>query len=76
MTYNTRAIIIKYQKYKEFDRIYTVYTEDFGKLSLLGRGSNKIKSKLAGHLEPGILSYLMIAQGRQFDVLAQARTLE
>ena len=76
MTYNTRAVIIKYQKYKEFDRIYTVYTEDFGKLILLARGSNKIKSKLAGHLEPGILSYLMIAQGRQFDVLAQARTLK
>lgn len=76
MTYNTRAVIIKYQKYKEFDRIYTVYTEKFGKLSLLARGSNKIKSKLAGHLEPGILSFLMIAQGRQFDVLAQARTQE
>ena len=76
MTHNTQAVIIKYQKYREYDRIYTVYTKDFGKLILLARGSNKIKSKLAGHLEPCCFSNLMIANGKGFEVLAQARTVE
>ena len=74
MTFNTYGVVVKYQQFRDFDRIYTVYTQDFGKLPLLARGSNRIKSKLAGHLEPGCLSYLMIAQGRGLEVLAQART--
>jgi DNA repair protein RecO len=76
MTHNTKAVIIKYQRYKEFDRLYTVYTQNFGKLLLIARGSNKIKSKLAGHLEPCVLSNLMIADGKGFKVLAQARAVE
>lgn len=75
MTYNTEVVIIKYQQFREYDRIYTVYTKDFGKLAVIARGSNKIKSKLAGHLEPCCLSNLMIAEGKQMEVLAQARTI-
>jgi len=74
MTYNTLAVILKYQKYRDFDRIYTVYTKSLGKLNILARGANKIKSKLAGHLEPGVLANLMIAQGRYWEILAQAKT--
>lgn len=76
MTFTTRAVIIKYQPYREYDRLYTAYTEDYGKLVMIARGSNRITSKLAGHLEPGVFSNLMIARGLAMEVLAQARTVE
>lgn len=73
MTFTTQGIVLTYAKHRDFDRIYTVYTKHFGKLRLLARGANKIKSKLAGHLEPVCLAQMMIAHGRGFEVLAQAR---
>ncbi len=75
MTFTTESIVLAYTTYRDNDRIYTVYTRDHGKLSLLARGANKIKSKLAGHLEPCCYSSLMIARGRSFHILAQARVL-
>src|SRR3990167_3428207 len=76
MTHTTTAITLYYRIYREHDRIYTMYSRDFGKLNLLARGSNKIVSKLAGHIEPCVLSSLMIAQGSGWDILAQARTIK
>ena len=76
MTTTTEGIVLHYNQYREHDRVYTIYTKDFGKVALLARGSNKIKSKLAGHLEPCIFSSLMIASGKGFDILAQARTID
>jgi DNA repair protein RecO (recombination protein O) len=74
MTYTTQAVLLGYRVYREYDRIYRAYTEDFGKLYLIARGANKITSKLAGHLEPCTFSNLMVADGRGPEVLAQART--
>lgn len=75
MTYLTLGFPLKYHRWREADRFYTVYTKDYGKLELLARGANKIKSKLAGHLEPGLLSNLMIASGKSWDILAQAKAV-
>lgn len=76
MTYAAEAIILGIMQYRDFDRIYTVYTREFGKLTLLARGANRIKSKLAGHIEIGVHSSIMFASGKGFDILAQARSLE
>lgn len=75
MTFTTDAIVLSYTLYREHDRFYTVYTRDYGKLVLLARGANKIKSKLAGHLEPSSHASLMIARGRACLILAQARAI-
>ncbi len=50
-TYSSEGIILKRINYGEADRILTVFTRDFGKLSLLAKGVRKIKSKKRGHLE-------------------------
>ena len=76
MTYTANAIVLGIMQYRDFDRIYTVYTREFGKLTLLARGANKIKSKLAGHIEIGVHSSIMFASGKGFDILAQARSLD
>ncbi|MEI9913562.1 MAG: DNA repair protein RecO [Candidatus Saccharibacteria bacterium] len=47
----TKAIVLKRLNYADSDRIITVLTPEFGKLSLMARGVRKIKSKMAGGIE-------------------------
>lgn len=51
-TYQTNAIVLKRENIFEADRVYYLYTEDFGKARAIAGGVRKIKAKLAGHLEP------------------------
>ncbi|MHB8904085.1 MAG: DNA repair protein RecO, partial [Patescibacteria group bacterium] len=69
---NSAALILNRQNYKENDTLVTAYTKNFGKLNLVARGTKKIKSKLAAHLEPLILSDLMILKGRGRDYIGAA----
>ncbi len=71
-TFSTKAIILDRQSFRERDSKETVYSLDKGKLELVARGTRKISSKLAGHLEPITLSNLMIVKGRQFDYIGSA----
>ncbi len=71
-TYTTKAIILNRQPFREADSKTIVYTLDKGKLELIARSTKKIKSKLAGHLEPFCLSDLMIVRGKQFDYIGGA----
>jgi len=49
--YNTEAIVLKSINYKDKDKIYTVFTERYGKFSIVGRGVRKISSKRGGNLD-------------------------
>lgn len=50
-TKRTSAIILRRINYGEADRILTLLTRDYGKLSLIAKGVRKEKSKLAGGIE-------------------------
>lgn len=49
--YKTLAIVLDFKLSGENDRLYTFYTEKYGKISLLAQGSSKIQAKLSGHLD-------------------------
>lgn len=49
--YKTLGVVLNYKVVNENDRLYTLYTENYGKISLLAVGSSKIQSKLSGHLD-------------------------
>ncbi|MBU2595356.1 DNA repair protein RecO [Patescibacteria group bacterium] len=49
--YKTKAIIIKQFEVGEADRIISVFSRDFGLITLKARGVRKILAKLKGHLE-------------------------
>jgi DNA repair protein RecO (recombination protein O) len=49
--YNTLAFVLKKEALGEADRFYYFYTQKYGQIKTLARGSSKIKAKLAGHLE-------------------------
>ncbi|MBU0648625.1 DNA repair protein RecO [Patescibacteria group bacterium] len=70
ITFRTESIVIKKEPWREVDRLYTLYTRRAGKLKVLARGSRKFESKLAAHMEPFLISDVMIARGKQFDKLA------
>lgn len=63
-SYNTKAIILSRQDYREYDSLAVFYTLEFGKKTLIVRGTKKSASKLVGHLEPLNFIDLMIINGR------------
>lgn len=66
-TYNITGIIISRHAWRENDSRVILYSRERGKLELVARGTKKIKSKLAGHLEPINLVDMMVIKGRQYD---------
>ena len=73
--YQTEAIIIKRIKLGEADRILTLYTPDLGKLKAVAKGTRRPQSKLGGHVELLTHSRLMLARGRNLDIITQAQTI-
>ncbi len=71
-TYNIKAIILNRRPLGEDDSRVVVYSPERGKLELVARGTKKIKSKLAGHLEPFCLTDIMAVRGRQYDYVGAA----
>ncbi|MFH1326084.1 MAG: DNA repair protein RecO [Candidatus Falkowbacteria bacterium] len=72
VTQKTKAIILKREAFNESNSRVFVYTQDFGKLDLVARGTNKLSSKLASHIEPLNLCEIMIIKGKQYNYLGSA----
>lgn len=68
-THITRAIILRNRPYKERDSQLELYSREFGRISLIARGTKDKKSKFAGHVEPLTLADVMIIRGRKIDYL-------
>ena len=71
-TFKTPGIVLFSRDYKEADRIYIIYTQNYGKISARAQGVRKINSKLAGHLEPLSESDLFIANAKHFSKIGGA----
>ncbi len=70
--YRTLGIILKKIEQREADRVFVIYTKDFGKLKILGRAIRKIKSKLRGGAELFYLSEIEFIQGKIYKTLTDA----
>ena len=62
--YRTQGIILQKIDRGESDRLFTLYTKDFGKLDLLAKSERKIKSKLRSGLELFYLTEIEFIQGK------------
>lgn len=60
----TTAIVLRRTDYGEADRILTLLTPAYGKLSLLAKGVRRAKSKLAGGIELFSVSEITFIKGR------------
>jgi DNA repair protein RecO (recombination protein O) len=73
--YQTQGIILKQTKLGEFDKIITIYTPEFGKLKAVAKGACRPKSKLGGNVEPLTHSSMLLAKGRNLDIITQSQTI-
>jgi DNA repair protein RecO (recombination protein O) len=74
--YRVEGIVLRRRDLGEADRILTVFTDRAGKISVVGKGTRRTQSRLAGHLEPFCRTSLLIARGRNLDIVTQASLIE
>ncbi len=74
-SYQTQGIVVKQTKLGEFDKIVTIYTPEFGKLRAVAKGACRPKSKLGGNVEPLTHSLMLLAKGRNLDIITQSQTI-
>jgi len=76
MLYKTEGIVLKSMEFKEADKIVTVYTKDYGKITAIAKGVRKTKSKFGSSLEILTYSIFLIYKGRNIDIVSQTEILE
>jgi DNA repair protein RecO (recombination protein O) len=74
--YRTEVIVLGRTDFSEADRIFTVYTPKHGKLRVIGKGVRRPNSRLGPHLEYFSRSQLLLARGRELDVVTGAETVD
>ncbi len=73
-TITDSAIILSREPWREADKRASFFTLQHGKIDAIAVGAHKIRSKLAGHLEPIRAVEVMLAQGRNGYKVAQCVT--
>jgi DNA repair protein RecO (recombination protein O) len=74
--YATEAIVLRRTDFGEADRILTLFTPAYGKVRAIAKGVRRTTSRLAGHLEPFARTQLLLATGRELDIVTQAEARE
>lgn len=60
----------------EADRLLTIYTKDFGKISCVAKGARRPLSKKTGHVEIASWCKIYIAKGKNLDILTEVQLLK
>ena len=71
----TEAVVLRRSDLGEADRIVTLYTPQLGKLRAVAKGIRRPTSRLGGHLELFTHSRVLLAKGRDLDIITQAETI-
>lgn len=73
--FTTEALVIGSMRYREADRVLTLYTRDRGRVSAIAKGVRRTKSKVGGRLEPFSLVRASLYAGRGLYTVVGADTL-
>lgn len=74
--YRTQAIVLKKEDRGEADQLFTIFSKDFGKLEVLGKGIRKITSKLRSGIEIFSFSEIEFVQGKNYKILTDTLLLK
>ncbi len=78
MIVKSEAIVLKSIKYGDTSKIITLFTKDFGKISVIAKGSRKPKNKFGSSLNP--LSYINVnfyfKQNRDLQILNNSEIIK
>ncbi|HQZ71660.1 MAG TPA: DNA repair protein RecO [Anaerolineae bacterium] len=72
----SEAVVLRRHDYGEADRILTLFTRERGKLHAIAKGVRRIASRKSGHLELFTRCRLLLARGRNLEVVTQAETVD
>ena len=70
-TYQADAIVLRRLDYGDADRILTLLTREHGKLAAIAKGARRSKARTGSSLDLFGRSRMMLAKGRNLDVVAQ-----
>lgn len=73
--YRTEAVVIRRSDFGEADRVLTLLTPN-GKRRVVAKGVRKTTSRLAGHIELFTHATMLLAVGRNLDIVTQSAIRE
>jgi DNA repair protein RecO (recombination protein O) len=74
--YRTRGFVLKRMDLGEADKILTIYTSSEGKVRAVAKGVRRPSSRLGGHVDDFAFADMLLARGRDLDVVTQSQTLD
>ncbi len=74
--YKTKGIVLGSRAFDETGKLVTLFTNDYGKIRVLAKGAKRLNSKFGGRMETFSLLELLIAKGRNIDILSQCETID
>ena len=74
--YRTEAIVLARMNLGEADRIFSLFTPNYGKLRVIAKGVRKSRSRLGPHMEIFTRCQLNLTRGRDLDVVTSAETVD
>lgn len=63
--YTTHALVIESYDQGEHDRVYKLFTREFGLVTAHAKSVRKLESKLRAHVQPRSFSLVTLVQGRE-----------
>jgi DNA repair protein RecO (recombination protein O) len=74
--YRDTAVVLRTYRLGEADRIVVLLTEHHGKVRAVAKGVRKTRSRFGARLEPMSHVRLLLAKGRELDIVSQADAVE
>lgn len=75
-SFSATGIVLKRTNVGEADRIVTVFTREFGKITCVAKGCRKMTSAKLSSMEPASLIKMHLIRTNTLPLLTQAQTLE
>ena len=75
-TFVVEGIVVRRRNVGEADRILTVFTKQYGKMTVRAVGVRKISSKRSSHIEPLNHVVMSLYQGKGMAILTEITTLD
>lgn len=75
-TYKSEGVVLKRTNFGEADKIVTVYSKHYGKITLLAKGIRRLTSRKRGNLEIFNKVSFFASRGKGMDIVTEVETLE
>jgi DNA repair protein RecO (recombination protein O) len=72
----TEALVLRHRRLGDADRILTLLTPLRGKVDVVAKGVLRTRSRMGGHLEPPVRAEVVLAHGRNMDIVTQAHAVD